>query len=342
MKKILFATTALVATAGIASAEVQIKGWAEIGIFDNGNGDAQFFTDVDVDFNMTGEADNGLKFGAYVDLDEAANAGANNSDDGGVTYFVAYGGARLEMGDTDGALDKVVPEMNLAGASLNDDQTTHGAFLHNDGIAGFSHDGAGGVIGTGLAGEADPGQIARFDYTYSGFTASVSVEQVNNGSDAFIDVNANGIKDAGEDIGDTIWGIGFGYSGDFNGVSVTAGIGYQTLEDVADVMALGATAGFANGFSVGMQFAELDPVGANNTISAWNIGVGYEMNAIAVGLNYGEVDPAGANNTTTGFGLAASYDLGGGLSAQLGYGSTDPAGPNNTTDTWSLGLYMSF
>ncbi|NVK61771.1 MAG: porin, partial [Rhodobacteraceae bacterium] len=135
MKKILFATTALVATAGIASAEVTLSGQAEMGIFNSGydlanreeNDDTQFFTDLDVTFTMTGEADNGLTFGATIDLDEAADY--NNpgrferpGDQGGENMFVSYGGATLTMGDTDGALDARVPEMALAGGSLADDE----------------------------------------------------------------------------------------------------------------------------------------------------------------------------------------------------------------------------
>ena len=76
MKKILFASTALVATAGVAAAEVTISGYAEMGIFNPSTEDAetQFFTDLDVTFTMSGEADNGLVFGATIDLDEAADA----------------------------------------------------------------------------------------------------------------------------------------------------------------------------------------------------------------------------------------------------------------------------
>ena len=63
MKNILYATTALVATAGIASADVSISGFAEVGIFDTGNGDMQLFNDIDVTFSMTGETEGGISFG---------------------------------------------------------------------------------------------------------------------------------------------------------------------------------------------------------------------------------------------------------------------------------------
>ncbi|WP_298259682.1 porin, partial [uncultured Litoreibacter sp.] len=81
MKKVLFASTALVAFGGAAVADVALSGRAEMGIFSQnaafqgvapaGAADGvQFFTDIDVTFTMSGETDNGLTFGASVDLDE--------------------------------------------------------------------------------------------------------------------------------------------------------------------------------------------------------------------------------------------------------------------------------
>ena len=61
----ILASTALVATAGAASAQdIALSGMAEMGIFGGQDIDTQFFTDVDVTFTMSGEADNGLTFGA--------------------------------------------------------------------------------------------------------------------------------------------------------------------------------------------------------------------------------------------------------------------------------------
>ncbi|EEX14917.1 conserved hypothetical protein [Citreicella sp. SE45] len=350
MKKILFATTALVATAGIASAEVTLSGQAEMGIYNPGgkttnevgdtvysaDNETQFFTDLDVTFTMTGEADNGLTFGATIDLDEAAdnkNPGRfeRPSDQGGENMFVSYGGATLTMGDTDGALDARVPELALAGGSLADDETIHLGFNHSDGFD-FDTDG----VGLSLDGFGD-GQVARFDYAYQGFTFSLSGEQV-----------ANGIapSDLGRrDTGSTIWGLGVSWSGTVSTVDLTVGLGYQTLDDAADITTVAATAGFGGGFSAGLTYtkANVEEEFFADDIEHWGIGFGYEMNAVAIGLNYGEYD-AGDSGETSGFGLAASYDLGGGLEARLGYGYSDYdiGGVDDDYDTWSLGLRMNF
>ncbi len=78
MKKLLLASTALVAMAGAAKAEVALSGFAEIGIFGSsegfriGTGGDEFHTDIDVTFSMTGETDTGLTFGASIDQIDAA------------------------------------------------------------------------------------------------------------------------------------------------------------------------------------------------------------------------------------------------------------------------------
>lgn len=304
MKTLLLASTALVATAGIAAAEVSISGYAEIGII---GGDAyatdQWHTDIDVTFAMTGETDGGLAFGASVDLDE--NGAFNNTTQGGETYFLSYGGLRLDMGDTDGAYDAAMQEVNLAGASIADDETSHAGFNGN----------------AGLDGTFD-GQIARVSYSASGFTAGISAE----------------IDDTG--AMDPVWGLGAAYTADMGGTSVTVGVGYQTQEDTGDLVGISAKASMASGLSLGINFSEFDPEGGANNTTHTAIGVGYTMNALSIGANYGVYEQDGSEDVS-GFGLAATYDLGGGLAAHFGYGNSD-FGNDIDSDSYSLGLSMSF
>lgn len=360
MKKILLASTALVASAGFASAEVSISGMAEMGIFNSGSanininttttltvssaistltsvttteteGDTQFFTDIDVTFKMSGETDGGISFGATVDLDESVNGNAfAPATEGGETIFVSYGGATLTMGDTDGAFDAAMPEVLMAGGSINDDEENAGY----NGNSGFDDKG--------------DGQVARFDYAFDAFTLSLSAEQLDNGASD-----------------DNIIGVGVKYSGDFNGIAITAGLGYQTGENMAfapmatlngagfaivsdaEIIGVGVTAGFANGFSAGLNYSstDYDLDGLENT-THMGLGLGYEANALAVGFNYGAYENfAGIeDHDVSGYGLAVAYDLGGGLSAKAGYGSsTVELGDDEVQyDSFSLGLGMSF
>ncbi|MGP6088091.1 porin [Antarctobacter jejuensis] len=332
MKKILFATTALVATAGVAAAEVAVSGSAEIGVIagnrynDNAVGvtprdaGSEFWTDVEVVFTMTGEADNGLTFGAKVDLDEGGNAHAR--DDDGATWFLAFGGARLDMGDTDGAFDWALQEVNVAGGSIDDSETWQPGFNGN----------------SGLDGDED-GQVARFTYTFDGFSAAVSAE----------------VDDAA--VNDPIWGVGFKYSGDLGGITLGVGLGYQTQNDVADIIGVSVDGTLDNGLSFAVNYSELDPeLAGADTVTHWGIGFGYTMNALTVGLNYGEYDNAvgldggfsladlGNNYSSHGYGLVVNYDFGGGLVGQFGAGVGEQKMGGATTDfdSFSLGLAMSF
>jgi outer membrane protein OmpU len=305
MKTLLLASTALVATAGFAAADVKITGYAEIGII---GGDVyatdQWHTDIDVTFAMTGESDGGLAFGATVDLDE--NGAFNNTTQGGETYFLSYGALRLDMGDTDGAFDAAMKEVNLAGASIADDETTHAGFNGN----------------AGLDGTFD-GQIARVSYSAAGFTAGLSAE----------------IDDTGN--ADPVWGLGLRYTTDFGGTAIGIGLGYQTQEDTADLIGVSLDATFAGGFSAAINYTQADIEGQSDDGTHMAIGVGYSMNALSIGVNYGEYEDWTLGcGTCDGYGIAATYDLGGGLAAHLGYGASDFGATD--TDQYSLGLSMSF
>lgn len=329
MKSILFATTALVATAGIAAAEVTLTGSAEMGIFGNENADtenAQFHTDIDVTFGMSGEADNGLSFGASVDLDEeigdnnastgGAESGAtrNDADDGGATMFVAYGGAKLTMGDTDGALDAAMKEA-IIGASIRDDNE-HAGYNGNSGLDG-NYD----------------GQVARFDYSFDAFTGSLSAETDDSGTD-----------------NDPIWGLGVRYVGDLAGLSIGVGLGYQTTDDdnaADEAWGISLDTTFANGIVAIANYSEVayTAAGAEDE-THWGVAFGYTMNALTVAVNYGEYDNvAGVDgDEASGWSLIGNYDLGGGIEAQFGYAQndTETGGADDDYDTYSLGLAMSF
>jgi outer membrane protein OmpU len=88
MKNLLIASTALVASAGFAVADLSLSGAANVGILDNSADDAFFYNNVSVTAAMSGETDNGLTFGASltfragndIDLDVGDLATENNSE----------------------------------------------------------------------------------------------------------------------------------------------------------------------------------------------------------------------------------------------------------------------
>ena len=155
MKKLLIASTALVATAGMATADITLSGYAEIGMVDYGTAvGMEMHSDMDVTFKLSGASDNGLTFGASIDLDEVSNGIASTG--GPHAVHVSGGFGTLTMGDTDGALDKANAEVASLTA-IADDHTAH---------AGYNG-------GAGL----DSGDILRYDTTYNGFGISASLAQ---------------------------------------------------------------------------------------------------------------------------------------------------------------------
>ena len=315
MKKALFASTALVAFAGTAVADVDLSGRAEMGIFDSdGLETAQFFTDIDVTFTMSGETDGGLTFGASVDLDEggdAADATNNDQEDGGATIFISGAFGTVTLGDTDGALDWALTEAGNVGnpGSIADDETAHA-----------------GYYGSYLDGTFD-GQILRYDYTAGDLGFAVSVE----------------LDDA--DIEDEGFALGLRYALDFGGTDVNLGIGYQDAGDL-DAIGISATAVLASGFSVGFTYTDGDLAAIDDVAvdSHFGVGVGYSTGAWAFHANYGNFDTDAGD--VDGLGLAATYDLGGGAIIHAGYGvgfdQVSVGGEEFDEQTASLGLGLSF
>jgi outer membrane protein OmpU len=340
MKKILLATTALVGFAGVAAAEVNLSGYAEIGIYDPEGGETQFHSDIDVKFSLSAASDSGLEFGATIDLDEVGDdcrGGTVTSTTGTGTTAVtstafictngdsidAHGAGeeqsvwvsgsfgKVTLGDTDGALDWANAELSI-GTALADDHTSQAGYYSFTGLDG-AHD----------------GQVARYEYSFGDFGVAVSAE----------------IDDTGVD--DPTLGIGFKYAGDMGGTAVEAGIGYQAGElggvDI-DATALSLGANFS-GFTTKIGYATGN-IGYDTSDWDWvGLTVGYSLDAWKGQIIWGEWsgNSAGAPDAD-GFGLLVNYDMGGGAVAMFGYGDGDSAGSpyHGGGSTWSAGLGLSF
>jgi outer membrane protein OmpU len=327
MKKVLFATTALVASAGIASAQgVTLTGSAEMGIVGGDNMDTQFWHDLDVKFTLSGETDNGLTFGATVDLDEigddACNLGQTGNPAPGAcveehSVFISGAFGTLTLGDTDGAFDWALQEIDAVG-DISDASTGHAGFSGNAGLDGFYD-----------------GQIARYDYTFGAFSFAVSAEM-----------------DDRQNNNDPIFGIGGKYTGDFGAVAIGFGIGYQTVDMAgtqSEVIGASVDAKYA-GFRLIANYSDFDNVtrtdGSVGVVarpidSHYGIGAFYETGAISFGANYGVYEAAAGN--LEGYGVAANYDLGGGAVLKAGYGyGEDKAAGGADASRFSFGLSMAF
>ena len=212
MKKVLFATTALVATAGVAAADVTFGGYGRFGIMYNDNdsttGDSS--TDVTSRFRLqidaTAESDAGVVFGARTRIQQNNTDNGNDpagSDLNGVRFFARTGGFEVGVGNIFGALESMPGQypvdMGLTG--LGYDYT---AF--NDRGDQYSSSGSGAAGANGLevlysAGDLavhvsasdDNDRVAGYvAYTWSGWTFAVGGQDSDRAADTEWTASAGG------------------------------------------------------------------------------------------------------------------------------------------------------
>ena len=112
MKKILLTTTALVATAGFAMAEVSVSGSADMGLkySDSGVNKTTVESDVDLNFSASGETDGGIAWTASGGVSNDTNTGNSGVSTGAVdTGTVSISGdfGTVSVGDVSSAISAV-------------------------------------------------------------------------------------------------------------------------------------------------------------------------------------------------------------------------------------------
>jgi outer membrane protein OmpU len=335
MKNILMATTALVATAGIASADINnfaISGWAEMGMVGGNGSESQFHQDIDVTFAMSGETDGGLSFSASVDLDE--NGAFATNTHGGSSINVSGGFGSVTMGDTDGAMDWALAEGNVgSGGSIADSETGHA-----------------GYIGAYLDGNED-GQILRYDNTMGALGIAASIEMDESGSRAIAaGTNLRNARDSAgaalaagyvttggtgggfTDSGDATVALGLKYGMDMSGGSLKIGLAYQSAAD--RVAYLSATNN--NGSSATTFVGDTITVVSTDT-TATGLSVGYSANGLSIGATLtsysdyiginaantvGTADTTGSLSDATHTAFGVGYTTGA-LTMAFNYGELD-------------------
>ncbi|MBK1637042.1 porin [Rhodovulum adriaticum] len=289
MKRLLLASTLLASAAAPAAADIAISAESKMGIVGGDlyapTDEAQFFNDLTLTFEGTGETDGGLTFGFVIEMVKGAGPtvpnGATACDS--EEAFIEGSFGRLSLGGVDGAYYTRVGEANL-GASIADDETLHAGYFAGDALDG-----------------SEDGQILRYDYDTGGFGLSLSLEQDNNGAGS-----------------DDIYGLGLSYAAEAGGVGLTVALGYQSNSN-DDLAGASVMADFGNGFQAALTLADFDAAAAGADFSHVGVGLGYSTGAWSVSGNYGAYDFSGAPDQD-GFGLTAAYDLGGGAALHAGYG----------------------
>ena len=325
MKNLLIATTALVATAGVAAADVSLSGAANVGVINNGatGADTFMYNNVSVTAAMSGETDGGLTFGSSltfrsgddVDLDvgDITNGGALGATSLGNIYVSGdFGKLTFDNGGIDNA--------------------------HND---GYSHD----VMYEGTFGAVSVTVTADLDGADQGTAAVAAAAAVADaagvqGTNAVTEVVAAPAKDGND------YSIKLSYSA--NGLTLTGATDDSSEYDVTAAYAINdmltASVNYDSNGQTVASVAKSETIVkvaysnagvtahlaiADDKDDAWELGLGYAANGMSIAAVLAENDGAGDMESD----ITASYDLGGGMTINAA---------TNESGAFFIGSKMSF
>ena len=367
MKKILFATTALIATAGMAAAEVRMSGYGRFGLdYNSANGDAMnagltnaggvsetnITSRLRLQFDMSTEADNGVGFNArYRAQAESRNGSAGTGGFNGARFGVTFGGLAVNVGNIIGAVENM-PGLYTTG-TRSAGTGIDGMGFHSVPLKSLS------LITTGVnAGRWSAGTQFNWDayssagagangieaiYSAGGFTGHISYSQRNGGT---VVGNANGEQRTAV-MGTYSFGdyyVSAAYQSADNAATLTTSSG--AVLDANDGQYVIAFGGDFGQFGARLAYGSNDH--ADSVTLEGNADLGSASN-IVVWVNSTDVDAAILTSTTgnqalagasidgTSFGINYQYDLGGGATFVAGY--VDEADDDSQ---FEAGVYFSF
>lgn len=171
MKNLLIASTALVASAGFASADIKLGGSANMGVKYDATAvnTTSIHHEVDFDIIGSGTTDNGLTFGASLDVDDD-NAALGTVNDSEVFVSGAFG--TLTLGSVDPATDGFgIADLGFDGIGVDDDSESLKTAGSTADIHFSTTFGALGVIVSAHSTNNDA--AVRFSYNFGDFNASI-------------------------------------------------------------------------------------------------------------------------------------------------------------------------
>ncbi len=302
MKKLLIATTALVATAGVAAAEVAVSGDGRMGVVYNGE-DLNFTSRVRVAFDLSGETDGGLRFGGWFRVHEAGTTasgmtGAANGSRGYVFIEGAFG--RLEMGDTVGAAEAVLGDLPSVGLTGLNDYSDLPYITGDQTLTDVNN------------------PVALYTYATGGLTFALSLNDGRQGQTSTPDTQE--------------YAVGVKYA--FGDYSVS--LAYEVSDPVAGASSKSLWLGGEATFGTTTVKAYIaDGSGAISGQKSYGLGVSSTFDAVTVNAFARRDDVVGTK--TDFYGIGAEYSLGGG--ATLAGGIAKATGVDTVAD---FGIKFSF
>lgn len=328
MKKVLFATSALVLSAGFASAEVALSGDGRMGIVYDGN-DAQFSSRARVRFNLSGESDAGLSFGASFRVDqENYNSNAYRSAARGTAGAIWISGTygKLSMGDVVSASERAIGDLYEVG--------------YTDGTFGADVEEINYLTADGE--NIDQGPNILYEYTINNISLYASA---SDGQDNawFTTPGANNDDSLNAVSDDVAWSL----AGKYEAENFWVALAYGKHDDAKEIV-LGGEYTY-NNFSVKGIYADYknrygidvrnfnsgedvalvsDAANGYELDKTFGLGLAYQWDATLVEGFYRKdkfkTDVVGLDDQSfDSFGIGAEYDLGGGAVLAGGIIDTD-------------------
>ncbi len=318
MKKILIATTALVATAGVASAELSFGGLGRVGIgYEEGAVNAEDLTSqefrIEQRFRLTvtgsAETDAGVKLEGRIRVEtneDADNSLPGSGGFGAAGFAVSSGGFRLDVGHVSDVIDS------------SDVLVWGGKDIGLTGFVGQNTAFGFGFVGGFGAGSADTTTI-KAKYESGGFTVSASYSKDANEETSPAVAAAPGVPAApavsqGGDIEEFQLGVGYSF-GNYN---VGAVFGSNDGPGVAsnDFWLIGFD-GDLGAFGFSVIIGDEDSA----TDVAYGLSIDYEVSAATeIRFTYSDGGLADAPGADPAFGIGFRHSLGGGVSLRGGIG----------------------
>ncbi|MFW8593656.1 porin [Cribrihabitans neustonicus] len=356
MKKILFASTALIAAAGAAAAQgVEFNGYGRFGIgyledrAVAGTSDADetiIVSRLRINIDAETETDGGVQFGARIRLqaDEAGNGEGNGGGLNAPRFHVAFGGLRVEVGNVAGALDNLPGYYGFEPGLENFVGQYSGV---NYSFVGYGSDGAGDDGATSGTQNAVYARWALGDFAVAAsYDAAPDLITTTTTGGTVTTTTTGGTTTTTQTGGTTTttvtpgadrWDIHFAYS--FG--NVTAALGYGETDNATDddITVLTLQSDFGP-FST-VLFVGDESVGNNAAISDtfYGVSASYELSA-ATSVNFAYGDGSGSGDTQN-VGIGAIHDLGGGVSLRGGIGRSK-TGNGASQNRADFGAQFSF
>jgi outer membrane protein OmpU len=286
MKKVLFATTALVASASFASADVTLTGDGSVAIKDSGavGAQAELVTDLDFGISASVTSDTGITFSATMDLDSGADNATNGVfNDPEISMSGEFG--TFSFGQVDNAAGIVgLADAGIEGIGLDDDLET----IDNVGQADMSYTNTFGNITLTLSYEM--GQTGDSAATDGDYGVAVAL------SEGGFDIKAAYTSDQDGGATDTATALQLGYT--YGSATIGAlfadngsrsGSGFSLSYDVGD------------GLTV-IAVANQTDVGTGDTDDDSGVGFSYDLgNGVTFAGAVGSVDDNTAMDLGFGF-----------------------------------------